>query len=50
MVTRFGVDDWEMICWESIPMCGAFSAKLAGYAHLVFFKRQIKGECPRSVR
>ena len=34
-----GAEGWEMLSYESIPMYGAFSQKLKGYAYLVFFKR-----------
>ena len=32
---------WEMVSYESIPMYGAFSKTLKGYAYLVFFKRAL---------
>lgn len=39
-LNNMGSDEWEMISYESIPMYGAFSSKLKGYAYLVFFKRE----------
>lgn len=34
-----GKEGWELVSYESIPLYGAFSSKLKGYAYLLFFKR-----------
>jgi hypothetical protein len=38
-INVLGTEGWEMISYESVPMFGAFSSKLKGYAYLLFFKR-----------
>lgn len=38
-INALGAEGWEMISYESIPMYGAFSQKLKGYAYVTFFKR-----------
>lgn len=38
-----GADGWEVVSYESVPMYGAFSNKLKGYAYLTFFKREQQG-------
>ena len=38
-LNEFGQQGWEMVSYESVPMYGAFSSKLKGYAYLTFFKR-----------
>jgi len=38
-INELGVQGWEMIGYESIPMYGAFSNNLKGYAYVTFFKR-----------
>jgi hypothetical protein len=35
-----GAEGWEMVSYESIPLAGAFSGKIKGYAYLMFFKRE----------
>jgi Domain of unknown function (DUF4177) len=39
-INALGAQGWEMISYESIPMYGAFSQKLKGYAYVTFFKRR----------
>jgi hypothetical protein len=41
-LSRIGQEGWEMISYESVPMYGAFSNNLKGYAYLTFFKRPIE--------
>lgn len=33
-----GSEGWELVSYEAIPMYGAFSSKLKGYAYIAFFK------------
>lgn len=30
---------WEMVSYEAIPLTGAFTGNIKGYAYLLFFKR-----------
>jgi hypothetical protein len=39
-INTLGAEGWEMISYESIPMYGAFSQNLKGYAYVTFFKRR----------
>lgn len=39
-LNEIGESGWEMIGFESIPLAGAFSGNIKGYAYLTFFKRQ----------
>jgi hypothetical protein len=34
-----GASGWEMISYESVPLTGAFTNNVKGYAYLLFFKR-----------
>lgn len=36
-----GAQGWEMISYESVPMTGAFTGNVKGYAYLCFFKRPV---------
>ncbi|MFC2165902.1 DUF4177 domain-containing protein [Acidobacteriota bacterium] len=36
-----GSEGWEMISYESIPMTGAFTGNVKGYAYLLFFKKEV---------
>lgn len=38
-LNEWGAQGWELISYESIPMYGSWSSKLAGYAYLLLFKR-----------
>ena len=40
-LNAWGEKGWEMISYESVPMYGAFSSSLKGYAYLLFFKKQV---------
>jgi hypothetical protein len=44
---RPGDGGWEMMSYGSVPMFGAFSNKLKGYAYLLFLKRP-KAREPRA--
>ena len=39
-LTQLGQQGWEMISYESVPLTGAFTDKIKGYAYLVFLKRR----------
>jgi hypothetical protein len=34
-----GVEGWEMIGFETVPLTGAYSRDVKGYIYLCFFKR-----------
>ncbi len=38
-LNQMGTQGWEMVSYESVPMAGAFSGSVKGYAYLLFFKR-----------
>jgi hypothetical protein len=38
-LNEMGVDGWEMVGFETIPLTGRFSNNIKGYIYLTFFKR-----------
>ena len=40
-LNEMGEQGWEMVSYESVPMAGAFTKDVKGYAYLLFFKRQL---------
>ena len=38
-LNTLGVENWEMISYESVPLTGTFTNNIKGYAYLTFFKR-----------
>jgi hypothetical protein len=47
-LNQWGDAGWEMISYESVPMYGAFSNNLKGYAYLVFWKQRLGGEVSKA--
>ena len=43
VLNDYGAAGWELVGYESVPLYGAFSNKLKGYAYLTFFKRPRDG-------
>ena len=41
-----GRNGWDMISYEAIPVTGAFTARIKGYAYLCFFKKPITPPAP----
>jgi hypothetical protein len=39
-LNTIGGEGWEMVSYESVPLTGAFSGNVKGYAYLCFFKRE----------
>ena len=40
-LNSMGRKGWEMVSYESVPLTGAFTGNVKGYAYLTFFKREI---------
>ena len=40
-LNRFGREGWELIQYSAVPITGAFSDKVKGYAHFLLFKREL---------
>jgi hypothetical protein len=40
-INTMGVEGWEMISFDTVPLTGAFSNNIKGYVYLTFFKRPL---------
>ena len=36
-----GLEGWELIGYESVPITGIFTSKIKGYVYLLFWKRTL---------